>query len=172
MESVADHEFGAGNAAKALGRSWPEVADLRGHDTPPSVSVRTCPRQADVNAAARRALTRDQERSLWLHQAVADRLAANPDTVLAKANRNLLWLTRVHPTGMAAHWLARWRELVAAGPDGVFEALTSSAGWAVELRQNSPFAGVLSESERSAVLESFRAHWRMVHTTRDANPKG
>ena len=36
------------------------------------------------------------------------------------------------------------------------EVLTSTSGVARELRQNSPFAGLLSESERLAVLESFQ----------------
>jgi len=69
----------------------------------------------------------------------------------------------VHPEGMTAGWLDRWEEILRAGPDAVFEALTSRAEWAVELRQNSPFAGVLSPEERQAALDSFRAHWRSVH---------
>jgi hypothetical protein len=42
----------------------------------------------------------------------------------------------------------------------VLEALTSRDAWAVELRQNSPFAGVLSGAGRAAVLAAFREHWR------------
>jgi hypothetical protein len=33
----------------------------------------------------------------------------------------------------------------------------------LELRQNSPFAGVISEEVRSRVLASFVRHWRRDH---------
>lgn len=112
-----------------------------------------------------RVLLRDQERSLWLHRAVAGRLAVDPEQVLAAAAQNLRRLQEVHPSGMTARWLTRWQEVFDRGLDAVFEALTSSAAWAVELRQNSPFAGVLPEQERAAVLASFRAHWLATTST-------
>ncbi len=83
--------------------------------------------------------------------------------VLATAAQNLRRLQEIHSSVMTAQWLTRWQEVLDRGLDTVFEALTSSAGWAVELRQNSPFAGVLSERERAAVLASFRIHWRKAH---------
>jgi hypothetical protein len=48
---------------------------------------------------------------------------------------NLQRLRKAHRDGTATRWLDRWEEILAAGPDAVFEALTSPAGWAVELRQ-------------------------------------
>jgi hypothetical protein len=45
----------------------------------------------------------------------------------------------------------------------VLETLTSSAPRSVELRQNSPFAGVLTDEERLQALESFRRHRREAH---------
>jgi len=41
----------------------------------------------------------------------------------------------------------------------VLDALTSCDPHAVELRQNSPFAGVLFAQERHAVLDAFASHW-------------
>ncbi|MGH3549317.1 MAG: hypothetical protein ACRDQU_14640 [Pseudonocardiaceae bacterium] len=35
---------------------------------------------------------------------------------------------------------------------------------ALELRQNSPFAGALSQDSRSRVLAAFVKHWRDEHT--------
>jgi len=55
-------------------------------------------------------------------------------------------------------------ELLDDGPDAVFEALTSRARSAIELRQNSPFAGVLTTKERQAALNSFRTHWKTART--------
>ncbi|MGH3273337.1 MAG: hypothetical protein ACRDNZ_03310 [Streptosporangiaceae bacterium] len=110
-------------------------------------------------------MTRDQERSLWLHRVVAGHLAVDPESVLARARRNLRHLRQVHPGGMTAKWLAKWQAVLDTGEDAVFIALTSSVPLAIELRQNSPFSGVLSPEERHATLAAFSAHWRQAHAT-------
>ena len=46
------------------------------------------------------------------------------------------------------------------GVEAVLDVLTSRSPQAVELRQNSPFAGVLPEAERRAVLATFASSWR------------
>jgi hypothetical protein len=63
----------------------------------------------------------------------------------------------VHAGGSARRWLAEWERLLDGPIAGVLEALTSRATRARELRQNSPFAGVLSERERQAALAAFSA---------------
>jgi hypothetical protein len=108
-------------------------------------------------------LTRDQERSLWLHRVVAGRLALDPGAVLAHAARNLQHLRQVHLGGMTARWITEWQKVLDSGEDAVFSVLTSPSIYAAELRQNSPFAGVLSADEREAALEAFRNHWRQAH---------
>jgi hypothetical protein len=80
--------------------------------------------------------------------------------VLAKAAANLDRLQRIHSDGMAAVWLKRWRTTLRAGVEAVLEVLTARSEYAVELRQNSPFAGVLPEAERQAVLAAFGDYWR------------
>lgn len=115
------------------------------------------PEQADQadQAGQAPAFTRDQLKALWLHRAVAGRLVADPDAVLAKATANLNRLCTVHPDGMTARWLDQWRQVLNAGAEAVLDVLTSHAPQATELRQNSPFAGVLSEAERHAILAAF-----------------
>jgi excisionase family DNA binding protein len=154
-----------GEAARLLGCSRQHVVDLCVRGVLPFVSVGSHRRvrRADVMELMSRELTRDQERSLWLHRAVAGRLALDPDAVLARAGKNLQHLRQVHPGGMTARWLADWQEVLDSGADAVFSALTSPSGHAAELRQNSPFAGVLSGQERAAALEAFRNHWRRAH---------
>jgi hypothetical protein len=120
-------------------------------------------RRADIEAVLRPELTRDQLKALWLHRAVAGRLVSDPDGVLSKAQVNLDRLRRVHPHGMAAVWLDRWQATLDDGTEAVLDALTSRAPLAIELRQNSPFAGVLPEPERRAVLAAFGARWRNEH---------
>jgi hypothetical protein len=120
-------------------------------------------RRADVDAVLRPELTRDQLKALWLHHAVAGRLVADPEEVLAKAASNLDRLKQVHPRGMAAMWLHRWQAVLDAGAEAVLASLTSRDPGAVELRQSSPFAGVLPEAERRAVLAAFSRRWRRDH---------
>jgi hypothetical protein len=117
----------------------------------------------DVTSLMRPELTRDQERSLWLHRVVAGRLALDPQAVLTLAAKNLQHLRQVHPRGMTAQWLDQWQKVLDSGEDAVFSVLTSPSARAVDLRQNSPFAGVLSDQERAAALEAFRHHWRRAH---------
>lgn len=66
-----------GEAARLLGCSRQHVVDLCGRGVLPFVSVGSHRRvrRADVTGLMSRELTRDQERSLWLHRAVAGRLA-------------------------------------------------------------------------------------------------
>jgi hypothetical protein len=103
---------------------------------------------------------RDQERSLWLHHAVAGHLVQDPERVLTQAGHGLLKLREVHRDGVVTASLDEWGTTLAAGPDLVLQVLTSRDPRAVELRQNSPFAGVLSPEERRAVLTAFRQSWR------------
>ena len=120
-------------------------------------------RRADIEAILRPDLTRDQLKALWLHRAVAGRLVQDPDAVLAKAATNLERLRQVHADGMAAMWLDRWRKVLNGGVEPVLDVLTSRAPEAIELRQNSPFAGALPEEQRRAVLAAFADRWRSAH---------
>jgi excisionase family DNA binding protein len=154
-----------GKAAVLLGCSRQHVVDLceQGLLRFVSVGSHRRVRRTDVTALVRPALTRDQERSLWLHRVAAGRLAVDPGSVLAQVRENLQHLSRVHPGGMSAVWLAEWQAVLDEGEDAVFTVLTSAEPQAVELRQNSPFAGVLSPEERAAALAAFRDHWHRVH---------
>src|SRR3712207_5596941 len=102
-------------------------------------------------------LTREQLEALWLHRAVAGKVVANPPALMAAAAINLRRMRRLHPEGRSWEWLDRWDAVLEEGAEAVLDALTSSASFAVELRRNSPFAGVLSEQERRAVVEAFAA---------------
>ncbi|GAA1793850.1 helix-turn-helix domain-containing protein [Planosporangium flavigriseum] len=154
-----------GEAAVLLGSSRQHVVDLCKRGLLPYVKAGTHRRlrRADVEAVLRPELTRDQLKALWLHRAVAGRLVTDPDGVLSKVRANLDRLRQVHRDGMAAMWLDRWQATLDDGVEAVLDALTSRVPHAVELRQNSPFAGVLPETERRAVLAAFVARWREEH---------
>lgn len=96
------------------------------------------------------------ERSLAFGRAIAARLAEHSEFIaLARANI-ARWLTtsspHVHPDLNA--WLA-----ALDGPmDGVVALLTGRDERATRLRQSNPFAGVLSQQERNAILRQFQSY--------------
>jgi excisionase family DNA binding protein len=153
-----------GAAAKLLGASRQQVVNLCERGELPFVMVgkhRRVSRGAiEAMLRPKRKLTRDQLKSLWLHQAVAGSLVTDPGAVLGKATTNLDRLLVQHQGTMTEHWLLLWREKLGEGPGAVLKALTSEDSESVELRQNSPFAGVLSPPQRQQVLDAFtRSGW-------------
>jgi excisionase family DNA binding protein len=154
-----------GEVAELMGVSRQQVVNLCERGDLPFVMVGKHRRvkRSDAEALLRpgQELTRDQLKSLWLHQAVAGNLVTDPDAVLGKAAKNLDRLLAQHQGTMTEVWLRRWREKLDEGPGAVLKALTSEDPEAVELRQNSPFAGVLSQPQRQKVLEAFaRSGWK------------
>jgi excisionase family DNA binding protein len=154
-----------GRAAELLGSSRQHVVDMCARGELSFVWVgrhRRVPR-SEIDRVVRPHLTRDQERSLWLHRAVAGRLVTDPRSVLSKARTNIEKLAGIHEGTLARHYVERWRTLLDQGTDAVLDALTSRSPEAIELQQNSPFAGVLSEDDRQACLRAFRDHWSGEH---------
>ena len=146
-----------------LGVSRQHVVDLcdRGQLGCERTPVHRRLRRSDVDAfRKRRELTREEMRSLWLNRAVAARVAHDPVGTLARARQNLDRFDRIHEGTTVMTWLDRWRRVLDDGPESVMEVLTSTTPEASELRQNSPFPGVLPEDERRAVLDSFTDYWR------------
>jgi excisionase family DNA binding protein len=157
-----------GEAAQLLGCSRQHVVDLCDEGR---LSVERLGRshryvrRSEVLALVSKSLTKEQEQSRWLHQAVVGRLVMEPDHVLSRARENLDRFSGVHKGTMAEYWLDQWRRTLDSGLDNVLTVLVSVDPQAIELRQNSPFTGILADEERAKVLASFRAHWRTAHTT-------
>ena len=98
-------------------------------------------------------MTRDQLRTLWLHRAIAGKMAADPEGVSALADSAARTLLGREPDG--AQWLQQWLVVLGRGPEAVMRTLVSTDPLARELRANSPFLGVLSSMEREAILDAF-----------------
>ncbi len=150
-----------GEAAKILGVSRQHVVDLcdRGLLSFTFAGSRHRRiRRGDVEAfrAGNDRLSRDQQRSLWLGYAVAGKISADPEGARTVARRELDRLESI-ARGQAKVWLAEWRRLVDGPVLALLDALTDRSLRGRELRQNTPFAGLLSEGERRDVLQSWKA---------------
>jgi excisionase family DNA binding protein len=164
MDPTSGGLLTTGEAATLLGTSRQQIVNLCGRGDLPFVMVgkhrRVARSAVEALLRPRQSLMRDQLKSLWLHQAVAGSLVTDPEAVLGKAAENLDRLLIQHQGTMTEVWLSRWREKLSEGPGAVLKTLTSEDPESVELRQNSPFAGVLSQSQRRQVLDAFtRSGW-------------
>ena len=96
---------------------------------------------------------RNEERSIALHQAVADRLREDPVLVDRARERVDAWLAEglVHRVYGEA-----WRDLLSGPFDRLLAVLTRDDDDARTLRQCSPFAGVLDPQTRWRILREGR----------------
>ena len=99
------------------------------------------------------AMTREDRRSLALHRAIADHLIEEPHQVLSRARRNLalMWDRNPHAGGL----LAEWRAILSRPTDEIVGAMLDPGLRARDLRQVTPFAGVLDAPERAKVYRTF-----------------
>ncbi len=148
-----------GEAAALLNSSRQHVVDLceRGELSYTTVGTHRRIRRADVEALRSRTLrlTRDQRRSLWLAYAVAGRIVADPHGATSLARGNLERM-RASSRGQARRWLDEWERLLEGPIDELLAMLVSPSPKSRELRQNTPFAGLLNEAERAEVLEAWK----------------
>jgi transcriptional regulator with XRE-family HTH domain len=143
-------------AARA-GTSQPTVAAYEADRKSPTLRTlrqlaRACGLEAHVVLAP--PLTREDRRSLHLHAAIAKRVVADPEAALARARRNLRTMADANPG--AGPLLREWRRILDAGVDRVVYVLADPSEHARELRQVTPFAGVLTARERQQAYRSFR----------------
>jgi hypothetical protein len=97
---------------------------------------------------------RDVERSLALHRAVAEKLLRDP-RVLEHARHNVQrWLER---GGRSAPLLDRWRVILERSPAEIAAFLVDPSEEAAWLRKASPFAGILTLAERTAIIKATRS---------------
>ena len=94
------------------------------------------------------------ERSRALHAAVAEKLRRDPSLVRVAFENLARW-----ERGAGSHArpaLEEWRRLLTDEPlERVLALLTGDSDEAAALRQNAPFAGVLSPEERAAILSRY-----------------
>lgn len=161
---TGDDLLSTGEAAALLGVSRQQVVDLCDEGQLPHSWAgkhrRLLRRDVEALAAGNSRMTRDQAQSLLLAHAIAGRVVTDPDGAREVARRNLRAMQDGRARGSARVWLAEWEKLLDGPLTDLLTALTSPAPRSRELRQNNPFAGVLSETERMQVLTAARAALR------------
>jgi excisionase family DNA binding protein len=154
-----DELLTTGEAAALLNSSRQHVVDLCDRGLLPFTMVgrHRRVRRGDVEAVRTRTerMTRDQRRSLWLAYAIAGRIAEDPDRARAIARTNLEKM-RATTRGQARRWLEDWSRLVEGPSELLLDTFTSRSPRGRELRQNAPFAGLLSASDRERALAGWR----------------
>lgn len=93
------------------------------------------------------------DRSLALHVAVATKLETQPE-LLDVARQNLRRWLSMRPAAA----LREWQAILDRAPlPEVIALLRARSADAARLRQSSPFAGVLSQSERQSILDVYES---------------
>jgi len=143
-------------AARA-GTSQPTIAAYEASVKSPTLA--TLKRMAaaldfDVVVSFVPGLTREDRRSLAYHESVAVALRKDPEAGLALARKNLERAMQVQP---GAKYLWReWEAWLALPLDELIGKLLDPGVEARDMRQVSPFAGILNPRERVRVLKRFR----------------
>ena len=96
--------------------------------------------------------SRLDERSLAMHRLIARKVAANP-TLLDAARANVRRWQKTDGSPLSA--LSEWENILGGPTDQVVRFLAAPSERATRLRQSSPFAGILTETERRAIYESY-----------------
>ena len=99
-------------------------------------------------------LTREDRRSLHLHAAISRRIADDPEAVLRRARQNLKTMAKANPG--PSPLLREWHRILDAGIERVLSVIADPGEHARDLRQVTPFAGVLTDQERQRAYRTFR----------------
>lgn len=101
-------------------------------------------------------LTRKDRFSLALHCLVATELLRDEDAVRNRARENLRTLRRADVDGAAASYLDAWERLLRGDIESLIAVLTSFEHAARDLRNVTPFAGVVSDAQRRKLIRAIR----------------
>lgn len=148
-----------GEAAKLLNSSRQHVVNLCRQGVLPFTSVGTHRRirREDIEALknSRDTLRREDRRSLWLAYATAGEIVRDPDAAIQRARQHIA-LTSPMARGQARLWIDEWSRMLDGPVDALLATLTDPSLRGREMRQNSPFAGLIDDDERAAIVDRWR----------------
>ncbi len=98
---------------------------------------------------------RSEERSKELHREIATKLRRNPDLWDIPKNNIARWKKR-RKRPMPAH--IEWEQILERlAKKEILSILEGESEESIRLRSSSPFTGILSDDERNAIFELYRA---------------
>lgn len=97
---------------------------------------------------------RIERRSLALHRAIAAKLREHPELLSVAADNIERWSRR---GGRSQPYLETWREILGLPFSKLLELIEEDSPRMTELRQSTPFAGILDPRERWRIYDSFGA---------------
>ncbi|MHB1702360.1 MAG: helix-turn-helix domain-containing protein [Acidobacteriaceae bacterium] len=106
----------------------------------------------DLVMEVRPRLTNPEIRTLEMHRAIATKIGADPEGTLAIARANLATARTADTNGNTTPYLDTWEALIEGPLDRLIRVMNSTDQAARDLRQASPFAGVLSDDDRLGVM--------------------
>lgn len=108
----------------------------------------------DLVVGLRPRLSGPEIRTLEMHRAIATKIESDPEGVRELARHNLEVLRAADVVGNTEPYLDAWEDLINGPVARLVSVMTSTDQAARDLRQASPFAGVLSDEERLEVIMS------------------
>jgi len=147
--------------AAAAGTSQPTIAAYEADRKSPNLeTVKNLAQACGVEAVISYVppLTREDLRSLAYHRAIVEKLRQDPDTILAKARQNIEKMLQVNPH--AKKLLNLWSQWLEFSIGDIVSCSLDVSMLARDMRQVTPFAGVLTDEERMRVIEEFKKERR------------
>jgi len=102
------------------------------------------------------ALTREDRIALAFHRRIGGHLLDDPERVLRLARERIRRWRNEQPTHTQS-WVVAWDGILELPHRVIADLIVDLGGFARELRQTSPFIGVLSEAERRSAIQEARS---------------
>lgn len=109
-------------------------------------------------------LTREDQRSLSYHRVLARKLQQNPISVIKRAKQTLRKMRKHQPGAKAL--FDRWCKWLNLSSEELISKILDPGMMARDMRQVTPFAGLLKPQERVRVLNQFRREYGAYETQR------
>ena len=166
VESIREHRLRCGVGVRELARrmnvSPATVSGWESREADGRVRVETVRRALRALGAEvgtpRRLDRLEQRLGLELHRAVASRLVQHPDQVLDHARTRIAPLREQVRGDLAVSWVDEWEQNIAERRIGALvDRMLGTDQRSIDMRQVSPWTGLLGADERLEVLSRARA---------------
>lgn len=108
-----------------------------------------------------------EERSIAYHRVIAERMLRQPEIREKALQRVQTWMASA---AEAPFYARKWAEILTGDLSSIAAFLTARSELAFELRQSSPFAGVLTPEERWRIWRETRERFSQQGPSVDDDP--